>query len=185
MYKLTGIIRGLYGTEYYCSKHIEGEKFILLTNNIKPTSFPLTYINANKYYKVVTTGKELEETNAITFQYRGNIFKPYAPCHIIATRNANNDLIIGWTRRTRIGGDWRDNVDILLGEDFEKYNIEILDANNRDRLKRIIEVENTQSAVYTREQQAADFGAVQGLIKFKIYQLSAIVGAGYEKIVEG
>lgn len=180
-YKLTGLIRGLYGTEYYCNKHTEGEKFILLTNNIKPTSFPLTYINANKYYKVVTTGKELEETDAITFQYRGNIFKPYAPCHITATRNANNDLIINWTRRTRIGGDWRDNVDILLGEDFEKYNIEILDANNRNRVKRIIEVKDIQNAVYTAEQQQLDFGEVQSSIKFKIYQLSAIVGAGYEK----
>lgn len=180
LYKLTGFVRGLYGTEYYCDKHTDYEKFVLLNANIKATSFPLTYINANKYYKVVTTGKELEDVNAITFQYKGNIFKPYAPCHITAIRNANNDLIISWTRRTRIGGDWRDNVDILLSEDFEKYNIEIINQST-SKTKRIIEIKDTQTATYTAEQQIVDFGSVQSSIKFKIYQLSSIVGAGYEK----
>ena len=181
-YRLTKLVRGLYGTEYYCDKHTENERFVLLTNNVKSTSFPLGYINANKYYKIVTTGKELEDAEPLLFQYKGNLFKPYSPCHIKAYRNTNGDLIIKWTRRTRIGGDWRDNVDVLLSEDFEKYNIEIINQST-NRTKRIIEILNNQTATYTTEQQVEDFGSIQGSIKFKIYQLSSIVGAGYEKII--
>ena len=49
------------------------------------------------------------------------------------------------------------------------------------KTKRIIEIKDTQTATYTAEQQILDFGFVQSSIKFKIYQLSSIVGAGYEK----
>jgi hypothetical protein len=85
------------------------------------------------------------------------------------------DLTISWKRRTRIGGDWRDAVDIPLSEESERYEVEIMQGIT---LKRTITGLTSPTTIYTAAQQVTDFGSAQSSVSVKVYQLSAAVGRG-------
>jgi hypothetical protein len=67
--------------------------------------------------------------------------------------------------------------DIPLGEENERYELDILDGGD---VVRTIEV-TSPTASYTAAEQTTDFGSVQSNVDIKIYQLSAVVGQGYGK----
>ena len=77
-------------------------------------------------------------------------------------------------RRTRIGGDSWDSVEVPLGEDEERYEIDILDGSNVMRTL----TATTPTATYTAAQQTADFGSPQPTVSLRISQLSATRGRG-------
>jgi hypothetical protein len=89
-------------------------------------------------------------------------------------RNGAGDLTLTWKRRTRIGGGWRDNAEVPLGETNEAYEIEIL--NGTAVVCTVAAVSPTMT--YTAAQQTADFGSVQAAVAVRVYQLSATVGRG-------
>ena len=61
-----------------------------------------------------------------------------------------------------------------LGEADERYEIDILDGA---MVKRTLAV-TSPAAVYTAAEQIADFGAVQGTVTARVYQISAVAGRG-------
>src|SRR4029453_3454567 len=61
------------------------------------------------------------------FNGRGLI--PLSPVHVRRACSAG-DLTITWKRRPRIGGDSWDSVEVPLGEDSERYEIDILDGSD-------------------------------------------------------
>jgi hypothetical protein len=105
--------------------------------------------------------------------FRGEGLKPLSPVHIRATRSGG-DLNLTWTRRTRVGGDSWDVIDVPLGETQERYEIDILDGTT---VKRTLAA-TIPSATYTAAHQTADFGAPQPSVSLRIYQLSATRGRG-------
>jgi len=84
------------------------------------------------------------------------------------------DLALSWVRRTRVGGDSWETTEVPLGEDFERYEIDILDGTD---VKRTL-ISGTPSAVYTAADQTTDFGAPQPEVHLRIYQMSAVLGRG-------
>lgn len=93
--------------------------------------------------------------------------------HVRAERTAG-DLTLSWLRRTRIGGDAWETPDVPLSEDWESYEIEILDGESVQRTLSA----TSNSVVYTAAQQTADFGAPQSAIAVRVYQLSGSYGRG-------
>jgi hypothetical protein len=81
-------------------------------------------------------------------------------------------------RCNRIGFEWRDGVDVPMSEESEGYEVEIYTNNSFTTLKRVLTTPVSQ-ADYTAAQQVTDFGIVQPLICFRVYQMSAVVGRGY------
>ena len=81
---------------------------------------------------------------------------------------------ITWKRRTRIGGDSWDSVEVPLGEDAERYEIDILDGSDVVRTLSA----TSPAATYTAAQQTADFGSPQSSISLRIHQLSTTTGRG-------
>ena len=72
--------------------------------------------------------------------------------------------------------EWRDGVGIPLGEESEAYEVDIIDGGNVVRT-----IEATSPTIsYSAAEQATDFGSAQSNIDVKIYQMSAVVGRGYE-----
>jgi len=120
-------------------------------------------------------GSTLGATTAQDYAYEAKALKPYAPVHIIGSRSSG-DLTISWKRRTRIGGDWRDAVDIPLSEESERYEVEIMSGVT---LKRTIIGLTSPTALYTSAQQVTDFGSAQSSVVVNVYQLSVAVGRGY------
>lgn len=178
-YRLSNLLRGRLGTEWAAGGHIAGERFILLSNAMARELMASSGWGITKKYKPVTVGSTLGATAEQDFTYAGRALKPYSPVHIAGSRNSGGDLTLTWKRRTRIGGDWRDAVDIPLSEESERYEVDILQGVT---LKRTITGLTSPAATYTATQQVTDFGAAQSSVSIKVYQLSAAVGRGYAGI---
>lgn len=174
-YTLSGFLRGRFGTEEAISGHTAGERFILLNSLVEKVQLPVSLIGLPRDYKAVTVGKTLGQTTAQSFTYSGVALQPLSPVHIKGERDGSDNLTISWTRRTRINGEWRDNVDVPLNEESERYAVDIMDGSN---VVRTITGLISPSATYTAVEQTTDFGSVQSSVTVQVYQLSALVGRG-------
>ncbi len=108
------------------------------------------------------------------FAFRGAGLKPLSPAHIRGRRAASGDLSLSWVRRTRIGGDSWETVDVPLGEEAEAYEVDILAGVT---VKRTLAAA-TASTVYSAALQVADFGSLQPSILVRVHQLSPVYGRG-------
>ena len=128
-------------------------------------------------FKAPTIGLRLEEADQITFPDNGIRLEPLSPVQITAVRDvpAADDITFSWVRRGRVGAEWRDLVEIPLGEATESYELDVFD--NGTVLRTLVSI--SESVVYTSAQQTTDFGSPQASVHVKIYQLSADVGRGF------
>lgn len=173
-YRLSGLLRGRLGTEWATASHTSGERFVLLDGALGKISGVANIIGLARNYKAVTYGSSLSSAAMQELTYAGNALKPYSPVHITGTRDGSGNLTIDWVRRTRLGGAWRDNVDVSLGEVVEAYEVDILDD---DEVVRTISV-NAATCTYNAAQQTTDFGGPQSSVSVRIYQLSDVIGRG-------
>jgi len=187
-YVLDTLLRGRRGTEWATAGHVKGERFVMLTpSTIFAVQTPTAEIGLKRFYKAVTLGGDSLAAQIKDVTLQGQAFMPLSPVHLTGSRDGANDWTVSWVRRTRIGGEWRDFVDVPLGEASEAYEVDILDGTGA--LKRTITATASaggsvvtpasQSAFYTSADQIADFGANQVTLSVRIYQLSATVGRGF------
>ena len=175
-YTISRLLRGRKGTEWAVGTHLADDRFILLTADTLGRYVPNTdKIGVAALYKAPALGTTLAAAEKTSFTHSAVGLKPYAPVHISAQRDGSANLSIDWIRRSRIGGDWRDNVDVELGEDSESYEVDIM---NGAAVVRTL-TSATQTVTYTAADQVTDFGSAQASIDVNIYQLSATVGRGY------
>jgi hypothetical protein len=178
-YTVTGFLRGRRGSESAMTTHAVGERFILV--NVA-TMADLPQITADigqtRLYKAVTADSTLAATTAKSFTNNGARLKPYSPVHLGGGLESNGDWTLNWVRRSRTSGEWRDSVDVPLGESTEAYEVEIWNSSFTT-LKRTITGLTSPAATYTAAQQNTDFGGAQTDVYFAVYQLSATVGRGY------
>jgi len=82
---------------------------------------------------------------------------------------------VTWIRRTRIGGDsW--GYEVPLGEEVERYVVEILDPGS-GAVVRSIEL-SVPTFTYTTAAQVADFGAPVAEVRISVSQISQAYGRG-------
>jgi bifunctional DNase/RNase len=162
-YELSGIIRGCFGTEIYMHDHIEGERFILLDRNL--IEIPAS-LNEMVRYKIVN-----QEIDHI---YLGSNLKPHKVVNIRVKKNDRGDLLISWSRRSRINcNNWDNEVPLL--ETIEKYEVDILKNN---LIIRTI-YNNEPFLTYSKDQISLDFNNHLGDFSFIVYQKSDLVGRGF------
>jgi len=109
--------------------------------------------------------------------FDGNGLRPYAPCHLRATRMASGDIQIAWIRRTRIDGDSWDLTDVPLGEDQERYVLRVKDGTT---VQREITV-SSPGWTYEPAQPAEDGAGLSTTIE--VAQMSDRYGPGPAAIV--
>jgi len=177
-YTLRGFMRGRRGSEYAMSSHAIGDRFILVdaTAMIRVADTSAS-IGLARLYRAVSSG--LSTALSQSFTNIGSGLKPYSVVQVGSGRNTAGDVLISWVRRSRTSGEWRDGIDVPLGETSEAYEVEIWNAG-RTSLLRTITGLTSSSTTYTAAQQVSDFGATQSSIEVSIYQLSSVVGRGYE-----
>lgn len=64
----------------------------------------------------------------------GRSVAPPSPVHLRVAELADGSLVIGWTRRSRTGWDWRDGVDVPLSEEREAYQLTIARGDGAGRV---------------------------------------------------
>lgn len=174
-YKLTKLLRGRQGTEWAIGTHAAGERFLSITPALYTTAIANNLIGRQLFYKAVSVGNSLGNTDEMAFTYTGRNLKPFAPVHVTGLRNGSGNLMISWIRRSRVDAEWRDGVGIPLGEESEAYEVDILNGSTVVRTIEVI----SRTASYSAFDQTTDFGNTQSSIDVKVYQLSAVIGRGY------
>lgn len=178
---LSGLLRARRGTETAVSTHSAGERFVVLTEaTIRRPPATLDQINLARFYRGVTIGQSVLDGVTQAFTNTAVGLKPYSPANIEGSRDGSNNLTVTWNRRSRIGGGWRDYVDVPLGETSESYEVDILDnvGSPTDAVLRTITA-GSETASYTAAQQTTDGLTPGQQVKVKIYQLSETVGRGF------
>lgn len=176
-YNVYNLCRGRSGTEWATSLHKKYDKFIIYNKNETLfVSLDDELLDSEFYLKYQTQGAGDETSTISTYTYQGVNLKPLSPVWATGERDGSGNLTIGWTRRTRIGGKWKNSRDASLGEGVESYEIDIYSGSTLVRTL----TASTNSVSYTAAQQTTDFGSTQSVVACKIYQISQTVGRGYE-----
>jgi hypothetical protein len=180
VYELSGLLRGQGGTETAmgASPVAAGATFVLLGGGIARVNLTLDELRLPLNWRYGPAARDIGDasyaTTAHTFQGRG--LKPLSPVQVRAVRS-DGDVVLSWIRRTRFGGDSWDVAEVPLGEEAERYEVDILDGD--DVVRTISSA--VPSAIYTAAEQIADFGAEQSVVHVAVHQMSAVLGRGSAK----
>jgi hypothetical protein len=179
-YALRDLLRGRFGTEWAMSLHTTGDTIVLLdTTDVALIAMGSGTIGLSYLYRGITVDRDIGTDSNRSFTYQAVNLKPLSPIALAGARDpSSNDWTLTWIRRTREGGEWRDNVDASLGESSQVYQIDVFSDGTYATVKRTITT-STPDASYSSADQVTDFGANQATLYLKIYQLSSVVGRGY------
>jgi hypothetical protein len=175
-YLLSRLLRGQQGSEWAMPAiFAPGSLFVLLDDALTPIARGTDLLGRSFRYRIGAAAhdvgslamKEIEQSTGSTS------LRPRSPAHLSAKR-ISGGVAISWIRRTRIGGDSWDAAEVPLGEESERYRLEILDGED---VVRAIEA-SAPEALYSESDETADFGSPQSSISFRVAQLSAVAGAG-------
>lgn len=180
-YILSDLLRGRFGSEANAGLHVKGDRVVLLDKNtLRFVPGSLNDIGVEAIYRAVTTGAVDTNTVRRNFTYRAVNLRPLAPVYLNGNRHPSTlDWTLNWVRRTRLGGEWRDGVDVPLGETSEAYEIDVYATWTYATVVRTISVSGGAAATYTSAQQITDFTYNPTTLYVRIYQISADAGRGY------
>jgi len=179
-YVLSNLLRGRFGTEWAMGLHAIGDTVVLLDDaDLQWLALSSSAISQARLYRAITFGSDISTDSDRSFTYSAVNLLPLSPIALTGNRNpSSNDWTLTWIRRTRSGGEWRDGMDVDLGETSERYEIDIYASGAYASVKRTIAT-TSPVAAYSSADQVTDFGSNQATIYLKIYQLSDSIGRGY------
>lgn len=165
-YTLSRMLRGRKGTEWATSSHTQYEPVVLLERNaIDRVVYSSTMLGKKRLYRAPSVGQNVLDADQVEFTNTGVGLKPYSPVHVRVKDVGGGNYEVSWVRRTRIDGEWRDLVDVPLGEQSEEYVVEVWRSGS------LVSTTNVTTPSATVAAQPGDV--------IKIAQVSAIVGNGY------
>lgn len=123
-YILSYFLRGLGGTEREMDRHGGDEDFVLL-DGIGLTEIDNRHYTAFRPFKLSALGRGDPVPVKREIACPGRALKPWSPVHPRYAFGGQGDLEISWTRRSRAGLAWADNIETPLAEETELYRVEI------------------------------------------------------------
>jgi hypothetical protein len=175
-YDISGLLRGQLGTEHLIATLTPpGARVVLLSPALVKVGVGLDGIGLAYTWRIGPADRDIGHSDyrELTFSARGRGLVPFAPVHLRGRRDSNG-LDVQWTRRTRIGGDGWDLVDVPLGEQSESYEIEFGDGVAVRRSMRSV----APSVTHSRAQMTSDFGTMPETVTVSVRQVSAVAGRG-------
>ena len=178
-FELRRLLRGRLGTERAMRASVApGARVVVLDAAMRQADVPLSWRGSPRDWRygpaLVPSTDSSWKTLAASFVSVG--LRPWAPAHLLGSRDAAGDLTIAWVRRARRNGEWLDGADVPLVEESERYDVEIM--NGGGTVLRTFAGLVAPSATYTVADQTTDFGAAQSSVRIRVYQLSATIGRG-------
>ncbi len=128
-WRLSQLWRGRRGTEAAIGTQRIGDRFVLVAREtLKPLDLRVAVGGA---VRLLAQGSDDPiDVAPVTTTSTGISLLPPSPVHLRATRQGDVTQI-GWARRSRVGWAWRDGVDVPLGEEVERYEVEIVRGAER------------------------------------------------------
>ncbi len=179
-YRLSRFLRGLAGSEPDAARTVPAGAWIVrLDEAVAPLTTSLQELGQTWRYRIGPSDRDHADAAAleIAATVGGDALRPLSPVHIRARREAEG-IRIAWTRRARLDGDGWEALDVPLGEDAERYDIDIL--RNGDVVRSLASA--GPSVLYPASQEDADFGVPRTELSVRIAQVSSVIGRGFERI---
>jgi hypothetical protein len=175
-WRLSHLLRGQRGTEHRVGPVAAGADIVFLAGPLVALGTSVDLIGRPFRYRVGSSVllaadpamAEIEATATATAH------QPFASVRLKARREAGG-IRLGWTRRTRLGGDGWDLADVPLGETGERYRLAILSDAGAEL--RVIET-TAPEHFYLAADELADFGAPRTALRIAVAQVSALAGPG-------
>jgi hypothetical protein len=118
-FRLGRLLRGRAATEWATAGHVAGEGFCLLrTDNVSRLVLPASALNST----VSATGRD---GSSASIQFSSESVRPFAPVDLTAAVDTSGGLQLSWTRRSRKGLAWVDEIDAPIGESREQYRVTV------------------------------------------------------------
>ena len=120
-FRLSGLLRGRGGSEWAVSGHVAGERFVMIDRcALVPLPLPAWAIGSEVAASAVGIASDSLTVGTASI-------RPLSPVHLTAA-SSGGGLAIAWTRRSRGGWAWLDEVDAPLGEKIEAYRVTLAGA---------------------------------------------------------
>jgi hypothetical protein len=174
-YRLTGLLRGLGGTEHAIGLASSGNRVMVHDN--RTLSLPLSddrignEITATAFAGVTDAlGAPVVLSTALA------PLLPLAPVHLRVRRDAGSgDILFDWIRCSRSdSGNWA-MAEVPLSLTPEAYELAVFDGANLVRTFAC----TAPAVTYSAGEQVADFGGPASSFDFTVAQMSAVAGPGH------
>jgi hypothetical protein len=178
LWHLTDLLRGQFGTEAVRpTVWPAGTMAVMIDPALRQIDLPPALRALARRWRVGPAELAVDDPGLAEgiAAFRGVGLRPYAPAHLRAERvGSGNSLSLAWMRRTRIGGDDWEALDVPLAEEGERYLVRVVIG---DVTLREVQV-GVPAWIYTAAQQEAD-GLVAGTaFVVQVSQVSAVWGPG-------
>lgn len=178
VWKLTDLLRGQFGTEDAMEAGAAiGAAFVILDEAVVRAGLLPEQAGMLINWRVGPAGQYFGADSFVQLTETGGLRSrlPLSPVHARMMRTASGDAAFGWVRRGRVEADNWLAEDIPLGEETERYRVDVSEPGGGTM--RTVDVIEPQW-VYAADEIAADFEALPAEIEITIRQISASVGAG-------
>jgi hypothetical protein len=177
-YILSGLLRGLRGTEHNRGNHTNVDSFVILaTAGMLRPSTSVGEIGMSKRYKAVTKGRSPSTVASVGFTNEGEGLKPFSPWDLRKSKAASNEQTLTWRRRTRLSSNSLRGI-VPLGEVSERYEVDFYTTSGFSTFAGTLET-TTPSLAVTSAQQTA-LGLTPGAaLNVRVYQISDSIGRGH------
>ncbi|MCP1468708.1 hypothetical protein J3E64_000375 [Sphingobium sp. OAS761] len=147
-YRLTGLRRGLRGTEWAMADHAAGEPFLLVEEDrlVEPLVLAGIAGEAGASLALAAIGIGDVDPAGAQIAVSGEAMMPPCPVHLAARPDGAGGWTFGWTRRSRAGWRWLSGADVPLGEEAEAYDVALFDGDGLIRSARTVSTDWTYDA---------------------------------------
>ena len=178
VYELSMLLRGQAGSECAVRDLLpSGARFVMLDRALAPVAMSGAEVGVSFNWKAGPAGREISSVSYVSGSHRftGAGLRPLSPVHVSA-RRVNGDLFVSWIRRTRIDGDGWELADVPLGEETERYEVDMLSADGTTVVRTL--ASSTPAVTITADQLRADFGQLPQAVSLRVFQIGFSYGRG-------
>jgi hypothetical protein len=167
-WQLSGLLRGLYGTEDAMQAGASaGAEAVLLTSAVAALDLTSTEIGLSLNWIAEAAGVSFAASGPLSFAGGVRAETPLSPVHLRASRNASGDIALTWVRRARTDADNWTPADIPLDEESERYQLDILNGTATVRSLTL----SAAAFTYSEALQITDFGAQPASFTVRVRQM--------------
>ena len=168
-FRLSRLLRGRRGSEWAAGVHGIGERFVLIDPRAL-LAYDLPGAALGAQVRVMASGVGDAAPAEAGIVAAGRALRPPAPVHLTAIRRGDGTIGFGWTRRSRTGWAWLDGGDAPLGEEGERYRLEITYSSGAARTVETV----APGYDYSPAEQAADGAGSAATFSVVLSQLGSV-----------
>ena len=127
---------------------------------------PDSFIGESIPISAIAAGRQ---SDTLHHPYKAVHLRPLSPVHV-KIREENGQITLSWIRRTRIGGDSWAGLDVPLGEEIERYRVQlwkegvvIAEYETTEPTLTLPTLQNTDTVSIAQASRAFGWGAAETL----------------------